>query len=199
MVTRIGIVGSTCNPPHIDHIAIGEAARRTLKLDRLILIPVKNPPHKEVPSVSADDRFKMGKLAIARRKGWSVSDMELGRRGKSYTRDTVNELKRLYPNDEIFWIVGSDSLMSMPWKWKGGYGILDLCTFVVASRKGHPIRHVSDRIIQKVKVLKMRPTSVSSTMIRRKLLHRKEVKKYLNAKVLAFIKKNNLYSHESKS
>lgn len=190
---KIGILGSACDPPHRAHIKIAEEAKRALKLDRIIFIPTKVPPHKVRPGVSEKMRLEMARLAAGKRKGWIVSDMELRRRGKSYTRDTIEELKKRYPHDRLFWIVGSDSLVSMPWKWKGGYDLLDLCTFVVARRKGYSPRGVRKHILKKVIVLGGVPYSISSTHIRKLLAQGKDVRRFLDDRVLAYIQKHHLY------
>lgn len=191
---RIGILGSSCNPPHKGHIAAALAAEQKLSLDQIILIPTKAPPHKDRPEVSAGARMRMARLAVGNRHGWLVSDMELRRRGKSYTRDTIAALKRKYPRDELFWIVGSDSVVSMPWQWKGGYGILDLCTFVVMPRRGYSLLRVPKRILKKVIVLPAQKSwDISSTMIRSRMKVGKKVSQFLHPAVFRFIRRHKFY------
>lgn len=191
---RIGILGSTCNPPHKRHIAIGSKAKKILKLERIIFIPVKDPPHKDKIRVPAELRFEMARRAVGKRRGWEISDIELKRPGKSYTADTIADLKKIYPHDELFWIVGADSLVSMPWKWKGGFDVLDLCQFVVAPRKGYDLALVSEDILKKVIILPISSQSISSTEIREKIGQEKDVDKFVDPSVLEFIKLNNLYA-----
>lgn len=194
---KIGILGSACDPPHKAHIKTAEIAKKELKLDKIILIPTKIPPHKASPSTPAKMRFKMAILAIGKRGGWSVFGMEFKRKGKSYTRDTIRDLKRKYPGDEIFWIVGSDAIVSMPWKWKGGWGILDLCQFVVFPRFGYPLKRVPKNILKKVIVLKSiawKYQGISSTKIRCMFMKNKSPLKYIDKKVYRFIKKYHLYA-----
>lgn len=193
---KIGILGSACDPPHKAHIKMAEIAKKELKLDKIILIPTNIPPHKAIPSAPAKMRFKMAKLAVGNIKSWVVSAMELKRKGKSYTRNTIRDLKRKYTDDEIFWIVGSDAIVSMPWKWKGGWGILDLCQFVVFPRPGYSLRKVPKKILKKIVVMKAvagDSREVSSTVIRDMLKKNKSPLKYIDRKVYEFIKKNKLY------
>lgn len=190
---KIGVLGSVCDPPHKNHIAIGEMAKRQLGLDLIILIPTKVPPHKDRPKVSENMRLQMAGLAICRRRGWTVSDLELRRNGKSYTRDTIAALKKKFPQDTLFWIFGADSLVSMPWKWKGGFDLLDLCQFVVAPRLGFLLKRVPRSILKKVIVLKLKPSSMASSKIRKLLAEKKDVRQFLDPKVLSYIKKNHLY------
>ena len=193
---RVGILGSACDPPHKAHIKMAEVAQKELKLDRVIIIPTKVPPHKDLPLVPQGMRLKMAKLAVGGRKNWIVSDMELKRKGKSYTRDTIHDLKKFYPKDKIFWIVGSDAIVSMPWKWKGGWGILDLCKFVVFPRLGYSLKKVPKNILKKVIVLKpitRNLEEISSTKIRDMFKKKKSSLKYIDRKVYGFIKKYKLY------
>lgn len=191
---KIGILGSACDPPHKAHIKIGEYAKKFLGLDRIILIPTNISPHKNVSAVAGKLRLAMARLAIKKLKGWSVSDMELKRRGISYTKDTIRKLKKLYPRDELFWIVGSDAIVAMEQKWKGGYKVLDMCKFIVFIRPGYPLNTVSQKILKKVIVFKkILKRDLSSTMLRHMLKNKKSVKQYLVPEVLKFVKQYNLY------
>ena len=113
---RIGIYGGTYNPPHLGHLTAAKAAIEQLLLDKLLLIPAAVPPHKEIPagSPSSKQRLRMTELNFA--DIWqqvSVSDMELCREGKSYTSDTLRELKEQYPNDELYLLMGTDMFLSL--------------------------------------------------------------------------------------
>jgi len=191
---RIGILGSAFDPPHKAHVKLGERAKKALKLDFLILVPTKTPPHKANPVAPARFRLRMAKILADKRKGWIVSDVELRRPGKSYTRDTIRYMKKRYPNDEIYWIVGSDSIVSMPWKWKGGYDILDYCKFAVAERPGYPLKGVSRHILKKLVIIPAQSTDLSSTKIRNLLGQGKSVRRFLDQSIYALVKRHNLYS-----
>lgn len=190
---RIGVLGGVFNPPHKDHIRIVEAAKRQLGLERVIIIPCKMPPHKELPKVSPRLRWQMARLAVGRRKGWMVSDLEFYRRGISYTENTIRALKKQCPHDKIFWIIGADSLIFMPRDWKGGYKILDSCQFVVAPRKDFLLNRVPPHILKKTMRLHMHPTAISSTAVRNLISCGKNPKPFLSPGVAEFIKKHKLY------
>lgn len=190
---KIGILGCTCDPPHKEHIAIGEEARKTVGLDRIILVPAKAPPHKDPPLVPPETRLAMARLAVQGLSGWEVSDLEFERAGKSYTKDTIAALRARYPDDELFYIVGADAIVSMPWKWNGGYDVLDLCKFIVAPRAGFPLGAVSENILRKIIVLKKAGTDISSTKVRESLPEHEKVADVLNPAVLQFIRSNKLY------
>ena len=112
---KIGLYGGTFNPPHNGHITAAQAAMEQLGLDKLILIPDKVPPHKELPTGSADERqrYEMTVLASAKLgKIAEVTDLELRRQGKSYTSDTLRQLRQQYPADELYFLMGSDMFLS---------------------------------------------------------------------------------------
>ena len=113
---RIGIYGGTFNPIHMGHITAARAAMEQLQLDKLLLIPANVPPHKQLPPGSADpsQRLEMTQLACAELgSAASVSDVELRRTGKSYTSDTLRALRREYPDDELWLLMGSDMFLSL--------------------------------------------------------------------------------------
>lgn len=113
---KIGIYGGTFNPPHNGHITAAQAAVKRLGLEKLLLIPDKIPPHKELPAESANERQRYEMAALAAGsigKLATVSDIELKRQGKSYTSDTLRELRAIYPDDELYLLMGSDMFLSL--------------------------------------------------------------------------------------
>lgn len=191
---KIGILGGTFNPPHRSHKLIAEKVKRELGFDRIIFMPTKDPPHKVRPRVSARHRFLMTRLLVRGKKDFMVSDLELKRPGKSYTADTLKELKKLYPKDQLFWIIGADALLYMPAGWKEGYKILDKCQFVVVVRPGYSLQSVPRRILKKVIIVKNRAsTDISSTEIRECLKAGKSVRGLLTPQQEFYIKRNHLY------
>ncbi|SFQ06437.1 nicotinate-nucleotide adenylyltransferase [Oscillibacter sp. PC13] len=115
---KIGIYGGTFNPPHLGHITAARAVFELLKLDRLLLIPAGLPPHKDLPagSPTPDQRLEMTRLA-AEQTGLGdqveVLDLELRREGKSYTSDTLAQLKEQYPEDELWLLMGTDMFLTI--------------------------------------------------------------------------------------
>ncbi len=116
---RIGIFGGSFNPPHIGHIQSARAAVRALALDKLLLMPVNQPPHKEaVANPGAAHRLAMLRIATAEDAALAVSDLEISRGGVSYTFETVEAVRQLYPDAEIFLLMGSDMFTSFhSWKY----------------------------------------------------------------------------------
>ena len=111
---RIGIYGGTFNPPHIGHIQAAQQALTSLKLDRILLIPDRIAPHKEIPegSPTPQQRLDMLHIAVKNCPGLEVSDIELLRDGVSYTYLTVEALKTEYPDAELVLLMGTDMFLS---------------------------------------------------------------------------------------
>ena len=111
---RIGIYGGTFNPPHTGHIGAGLQALQALGLSMLYVIPDRIAPHKEIPegSPSPEQRLHMLRLALDGEKNVVVSDLELRREGKSYTYETVEQLREKYPEAELVLFMGTDMFLT---------------------------------------------------------------------------------------
>jgi len=143
-VSCVGLLGGTFNPVHNGHLAIARQTREALELDRVILIPSADPPHKPLEGVApAKDRYEMVRLAIASDPSLAVSDVEVRRSGKSYTIDTVRLLQREYGEDtRLLFLIGIDAFLDFP-QWRDPETLLTLCSFVVLSRPGQSFRSLS--------------------------------------------------------
>ncbi len=116
---RIGIYGGAFNPLHTGHLAAAKYAVSALRLDRLLLIPTGDPPHKCLPADSPNpaQRLEMLRLAVKDEPKITVSDIELSRTGTSYTVDTVTQLRGQYPNAQLVLLMGTDMFLSfLNWK-----------------------------------------------------------------------------------
>jgi len=134
---RLGILGGTFNPIHYGHLSAAEEVRDRLKLDRILFIPSNLPPHKyeeEVPS--AVQRLEMVRLATTGNPFFEPSEIEIKRGGRSYTIDTVEALRKVFPGTELFFITGLDSFLEIQ-TWHQWERLLTLCNFVVISRPGY--------------------------------------------------------------
>ena len=122
---RIGIFGGTFNPVHIGHIQAAKQALTALHLDRVLLIPDHIAPHKELPtgSPTPQQRLDMLRIAVQDCPGLEISDIELRREGVSYTYLTIQELKRLYPHDQLVLLMGTDMFTSFD-SWRNPEEIL---------------------------------------------------------------------------
>lgn len=135
---KIGIYGGTFNPPHLGHVTAARAVFELLKLDKLLVIPAGLPPHKDLPDHSPipAQRLEMTRLA-AEQMGLDgkaeVLDMELCRAGKSYTSDTLAELKARYPDDELWLLMGTDMFLTLQ-AWHAPEKILSLAGIAAFGR-----------------------------------------------------------------
>jgi nicotinate-nucleotide adenylyltransferase len=136
---KIGLFGGTFNPVHLAHLRIAEEIRETFALSKVIFIPAATPPHKPLADdLSFAERMKMVAMAIEGNSQFTVSDLEGKREGKSYSIDTLYEFRKLYPLDEFFLIMGSDSFADFK-TWKDYKAIFACCNIVVITRPGAPL------------------------------------------------------------
>lgn len=197
---KIGILGGTFDPIHVGHLILAETARDRFNLDKVLIMPAGNPYFKDLDKVSKDDyRADMVKLAIENNPDFDFSDIELVREGDTYTVDTLTELKNLYPDDEFFFIVGSDTLYQIE-NWKEPAKVFELATILVASRSAvgedaqYKIHELQDSFPgAKIERLNMLNIDISSTNIRAKVKAGASIKYLVPCKVLDYIEKNNLY------
>jgi len=133
-VAGTAIFGGSFNPIHFGHLLMADELLERLGLDRVVFVPAAAPPHKPASELaSAQHRFEMVRLAVAGHPGFEVSDVELRRRGPSYTVDTVEALAR--PGLELFLPVGSETFLDLL-AWRRPRRIVELTRLVVVPRTG---------------------------------------------------------------
>lgn len=133
---QLGILGGTFNPPHIGHLIMAQEALDQLELDRVLLLPVSTPPHKEAPvDPGAGVRAELCRLAVEGDDRLDVSLLEVERGGRSFTIDTLRELHDRDPEHALTFIVGGDMALSLP-TWHQPEAVLDLARLAVAERQG---------------------------------------------------------------
>ena len=195
---RLGIFGGTFNTPHMGHLGLVTAIADKMKLDRVLIIPASVPPHKHISNLAGSmDRLEMCRLAFGGDGRFFVSDTELKRSGKSYTYDTLCELREEYPDAELFLIVGSDMLATFD-EWYRYHDILMMSTLCAASRKHGYVPQLEGRFTDeeraKIKFIEIPVLEVSSTLIRRKLSERENTHGLLSDSVREYIDKKGLYT-----
>ncbi len=145
-MAELGILGGTFNPPHVGHLMMVEEARDQLGLDRVMLMPVARPPHKEADAdPGADVRLALCLLAVASAPGVEVSPLEIERGGASYTVDTLRELHDREPEHALTFIVGGDMADSLP-SWREPEAVLRLARLAVAERDGLRREDIAGRL-----------------------------------------------------
>jgi nicotinate-nucleotide adenylyltransferase len=192
---KIGILGGTFNPVHIGHLILAVEALEKLALDKIIFIPSYLPPHKDDVGIAlAKSRLRMLKLAIKGNKNLSVSDIEIRRKGRSYTIDTINALKAKHPKDELYFIIGSDLLKYLD-SWKDLDRIMKKVNFIVATRPGYPLEDIPKRIHR----VDIRAVDISGFSVRQCIKEGKSFRYLVPENVFNYINKNKLYLNINKT
>lgn len=135
---RLGILGGSFDPVHYGHLLLAECCREACRLDDVWFVPAATPPHKQSrPLTPARQRLEMLELATSSHSAFRVCDLELQRRGLSYTVDTLQEIRASEPQAELFLLLGADSLHDLP-MWRDPQRICQLATPIAVGRPGHP-------------------------------------------------------------
>lgn len=191
---KAGIFGGSFDPPHKGHIAIALAAKEQLGLDRLIMVPTGQAPHK--PDISADVRHRVNMCReICEKFGFELSCFEAEKQGNCYTKDLLEHFKQTFPDDELVLIVGGDSLDYMD-KWFMPEKIFPLCTVAVARRKGSGDEKADllrEKFDAKIQFLDCDYFDFSSTEVRKTVLNDGNISSQLLPETAEYIIKNNLY------
>lgn len=193
---RTGIFGGTFNPVHTGHVRAAEFFIKEMNLDRLFVLPNFIPPLKSNDTVSASERFEMLRIAFCGANNVFIDDFEIKNGGTSYTWMTIKHYKELYPEDELFLLVGDDNLLIFK-KWMNFEYILSNCTICVARRSGADITDIKNSLEKEnnahIEILSYDPTVISSTELRDSHLECGRMKEYLPQKVYDYIKEKELY------
>ena len=196
---RLGIFGGAFNPVHNGHINLAKSYLNSLALDKLLIIPTANPPHRSGAGLaSEEDRLGMLSLAFEGVGKIELSDIEFKRSEKSYTYDTVKELRKNYTNDEIFLIIGEDQFLTFD-KWYNYKELLDEVTLCTAARERDARQALSDyakRLLGSkygYYIADFDPIVISSSELREKLRAGEDISAFIPAKVYEYIKDRELY------
>ena len=134
-MSKIGLLGGTFDPFHFGHLAAADAAIDCADLDRVLFMPAAQPPHRPPAIASPHQRIEMCRLGIEGEPRFEVSDIELKREGPSYTADTLSQLQKQQPEDELFLILGWDAARLFS-TWHEPEKVRELATIVVVARPG---------------------------------------------------------------
>ena len=131
---RIGIYGGSFDPVHVGHVNAALNFMEVLSLDKIIVIPAYQPPHKKgLAMTPSEHRMNMCNLAFGNLPGFEVSDIEIKRGDEGYMADTVAQLREIYPEDELFLLIGGDMLLYFQ-RWYAWHKITDEAVLAVAAR-----------------------------------------------------------------
>lgn len=209
---RIGILGGTFDPIHYGHIRPAMEVKASLKLDKILLMPNHIPPHKNTTHSSTAQRLEMVAQVCEALTGFELCDIEAKRDSPSYTVVTLQQLSRLYPDDELFFIMGMDSFIHLQ-SWHKWQQLFELANIVVCQRpgwhlaEGHPmlhelnVRHASLEALShsnepqhgRIFTVDISPQDISSTQIRSQLAMGEIPQDALLPVTLNYIQKQRLY------
>jgi nicotinate-nucleotide adenylyltransferase len=212
---NIGLMGGTFNPVHYAHLRSAEEARELCSLDRVVFIPASDPPHKPLAGdISFYRRCEMVRLAIAENPAFALSDLEGNRPGKSYSIDTIGVFREKYPDDGLFFIIGSDSFLEIG-SWHRCVDIFRICSLIVVERPGfqtinplealpvairgefgytsgsHGLKHRSGQSVHFLQGCQM---DISSTKIRHQIATGRSVTYLVPPGVESYIKDQRIYT-----
>lgn len=184
---KIGLLGGSFDPIHDGHVLIAKTVKKALDLDEVWFIPVLNNPFKDRQMASGKDRIAMIELAISKEKGMKVCDIELHKDPaiKSYTYNTLCELKELYPDDEFYYIIGDDQVLKFD-RWYEAQKISSMVQLVCMARKGYETSKENQKQFNMLNI-EYEPIKASSTAVRVGNF------KHVNKKVIEYFTSHGLY------
>jgi nicotinate-nucleotide adenylyltransferase len=198
-VARIGLLGGTFNPPHIGHLVCAQEALVQLELDRVLLVPVHEPPHKGIEAdPGVEHRVELCRRAVAGENRIAVSRVDADVPGPSYTVATLRRLHEDRPGDQLTFIVGGDMALSLP-TWREPADILELAELGVAEREGVRRADIVERVAEvrggdeRVRFFDMPRLDISSSLIRRLVAAGRPIRYLVPDGVAAYIDQARLY------
>jgi nicotinate-nucleotide adenylyltransferase len=194
---RLGILGGTFDPIHVGHLAAAKAAMECARLDRVLFVPSAQPPHREAAQAPADDRLAMARLAVNGEPRFEVSDVEVVRGGRSYTVDTLDEMHRTHPDDELFLILGWDAARLLR-TWHEPERVSEHASLVIVGRSGTnpPTPADLDAAVldpERVVICMLPTPDVSGSALRRAIAAGQPVTGQLPPAVERYIAERHLY------
>lgn len=197
---KIGILGGTFDPIHMGHLMLAEWAKSELELDEIWLIPNGVSRMKEeLDPAPAEDRYAMTQLAVKGNEQFKCLDLEIKREGYTYSFETLEELSEAYPEDILYFILGSDCLHTIE-SWKSPERFFRCCKLVAAVRDDSSMDEMKakkEELIQRfggeIILLPFARLSISSTVIRERIKEGKSVRYMIPDSVLVYITKKGLY------
>jgi nicotinate-nucleotide adenylyltransferase len=200
---RLGIFGGTFDPPHVGHLILAMEAYDQLHLDRVLWVLEPNPPHKAGKKLTPIDiRIEMVLAAIDADEKFELSRVDIDRPGPHFVVDTMRLLRQQYPEEDLVFLMGGDSLRNLP-TWLEPESFIQACDRLgVMRRPGEVInmRDIEERlpgISQKIEIIDAPLQEISSNQIRSLVSQKKPYRYYLPIDVFQIIKAENLYQDES--
>lgn len=197
---RIGIFGGTFDPPHLGHLILAAEAIHQLRLERLLFVLTPDPPHKRDRSISViEHRLAMLQAAIGDDPAFELSRVEIDRPGPHYAVDTVRLLQAEYPQAQLVYLMGGDSLRELPLNWHRPAEFVEACHALgVMRRPGDQIdmdalEAALPGLSAKVRFMQAPLLEIASRQIRRRVAQGRPYRYYLPPAVYEIIQRNGLY------
>jgi len=206
MPQKLALLGGTFDPPHLGHLTIAEWVQQALALDQVIFIPAGSPPHKQHLLTPAQQRLEMLQAAIADNPRFSLSTLELERSGPSYTLLTLQDFRAQWPQAEIWWVLGLDSLLNLH-HWHRYHEFPAYARLAVTPRPGQTLQseatvtaHIQDYLPEftdQIDWINMPLLDISSSALRKWIQNQKTGRYLLHPAVWQYIKEHGLYRPNS--
>jgi len=187
-------MGGTFDPVHHGHLVAASEVASIFELDEVIFVPTGQPWQKSNVSL-AEHRYLMTVIATASNPRFTVSRVDIDREGPTYTVDTLRDLRRQYPDDELFFISGADAVEQIV-RWKDAEQLWELAHFIGVSRPGHELS-LSGLSDEHVSLLEVPALAISSTDCRSRVARGLPVWYLVPDGVVQYIAKHRLYSDGS--
>ncbi len=193
---KIGFLGGSFDPIHFGHLLAAQDAYEQHKLDRLIIVPAAQAPLKPNETQStATDRLAMVRAATEWDTRFEVSDFELSRGGVSFTIDSARHFRALYPNDELYWVIGGDQLPKLH-LWKDIGELVKLVEFIFLERPGYPVKATHDIPGLRLHRCDGHLLAISSTELRERTRRALSLDYFVPHKAIVYIRQKGLYREQ---
>ena len=195
---RVAILGGTFDPPHLGHFILAEQIKNRFELAAIIFMPAGVPPHKKDKKISPNQyRLEMLRLAVKENKYFFLSDWEINREGYSYTAKTLAQFVPQLDAEEVFFIIGADSLAEI-FKWKEPEYLLSEGKFIVFNRPGYNLKEILKEekyqpFLNNIMIYQGLNIEISSSFIRKEIRSGNSIRYLTLDKIEKYIEENNLY------
>lgn len=190
---KIGFLGGSFDPVHFGHLLAAQDAFEQHHLDRLMLVPAAQAPLKPSDAQSSiEDRLAMLRAAVEWDKRFEISDVELRRGGVSYTIDSARHFRALYPQDDLYWIIGGDQLPKLH-LWREIEELARLVEFIFLERPGYPVRPTQTIPGLRLHRCDGHLLAISSTELRERTRRGLSLDYFVPHKAIVYIKEQSLY------
>ena len=196
---RLGLFGGTFDPIHLGHLILAEQCREACSLDKVWIVVTASPPHKSGDRTPVAHRLEMARIAVAGQQAFEVSEIEAKRPGPHYSVETLRSLHEERPDENLFFLIGADSLADLP-QWQEPDGIARLATIVVVNRPGVDVNVVDTASLpdlgpgtKPLISVTVPPIGIASSDLRRRLAEGRTIRYMVPRGVEAYINAQGLY------